>query len=225
MPSRMGRFRQLFQRLVLLAAWCSSLPRAPRLRTDPSQPLTRPAHFPSRSTTCSGRCFGSPLGSLSLVEGGILAALFLFRDKDGAQEPKQIHGSPKLEVLWTVIPALILAGIAVPTTAAVFELTGCAPDAIEIEVTGHQWWFEYHYPDAGFDTANVMVIPTGQEICARMTSDDVLHNFWIPAPERQALFGPGTDHRVAAPGPMCQANIGDTARSFAGCRIRSCEPA
>ena len=68
-----------------------------------------------------------------------------------------------------------------PTTAAVFELTECDPDAIEIQVIGHQWWFEYHYPDAEIDTANIMVIPAGQEVCAVMTSDDVLHNFWIPA--------------------------------------------
>ena len=126
-----------------------------------------------------------------LVQGAILVAVFLFRDRTGAKEAKQLHGSPKLEIAWTVIPALILAGIAVPSTAAVFELTECDPDAIEIQVTGHQWWFEYHYPDAEVDTANIMVIPAGQEVCAVMTSDDVLHNFWIPALNGKRYLVPG----------------------------------
>jgi cytochrome c oxidase subunit II len=130
-------------------------------------------------------------GVFVLVQGAILVAVFLFRDKEGAKEARQLHGSPKLEVLWTVIPALILAGVAVPTTAAVFDLTECDPGAMEIQVTGHQWWFEYHYPEADITTANVMVIPAGQEVCAHMTSDDVLHNFWIPSLNGKRYLVPG----------------------------------
>jgi cytochrome c oxidase subunit 2 len=138
-----------------------------------------------------------------LVEAGILVAVFLFRDREGAKEAKQLHGSPKLEVLWTVIPALILAVIAVPSTAAVFDLTECGPDAMEIQITGHQWWFEYHYPDAGIDTASVMVIPAGKEVCARMTSDDVIHNFWVPALNGKRYLIPGqtTELRLEASEP------------------------
>jgi cytochrome c oxidase subunit 2 len=129
--------------------------------------------------------------------------VFLYRDRDGSKEAKQLHGSPKLEIAWTVIPALILAGIAVPTTAAVFDLTECDPDAIEVQVVGHQWWFEYHYPDAEITTANVMVIPADQEVCAVMTSDDVLHNFWIPALNGKRYLVPGqtTELRLQADAP------------------------
>ena len=118
-----------------------------------------------------------------LVMGALVLVLVVFRDKgrDDAKEPKQTHGNATLEVVWTVIPALILAAIAVPTVSAVFDLTGCDDDSMRVEVIGHQWWFEYHYPDQNIDTANVMVIPVGQEICAEMTSADVLHNFWVPA--------------------------------------------
>ena len=128
-----------------------------------------------------------------LVMGGLVVILLLFRDrkKDDEPEPKQLHGSPKLEVLWTVIPALILAALAVPTVSSVFELTECSPDAMEIEVIGHQWWFEYYYPEADLYTANVMVIPAGQEVCAQMTSDDVLHNFWIPSLNGKRYLVPG----------------------------------
>ena len=126
-----------------------------------------------------------------IVQGGILVAVLVFRDRPNRKEPKQIHGNAKLEVTWTVIPALILAGIAVPTVQAVFDLTECGTDAQTIEVIGHQWWFEYRYPDAGVETANVMVIPAGREVCADMTSDDVLHNFWIPALNGKRYLIPG----------------------------------
>lgn len=130
----------------------------------------------------------------ALVMGGLIFILIAFRDrgKEGQKEPKQLHGSPKLEVLWTVVPALILAFIAVPTVRSIFELTECAPDAMEVEVIGHQWWFEFYYPEADIHTANVMVIPAGQEICAQMTSDDVVHNFWVPALNGKRYLIPGT---------------------------------
>lgn len=130
----------------------------------------------------------------TLVMAGLLVMVFFFRDRgreDDTREPKQVHGNPKLEVVWTVIPALILAVIAVPTVSSVFELTECSPDAMEIEVIGHQWWFEYNYPEHDFRTANVMVIPAGEEVCAVMTSDDVLHNFWIPALNGKRYLVPG----------------------------------
>jgi cytochrome c oxidase subunit II len=140
-----------------------------------------------------------------LVMGGLLVIVFFFRDRggDGRTEPKQLHGSPKLEVLWTVVPALILAFIAVPTVSSIFELTECGPDALEIEVIGHQWWFEYYYPEADIYTANVMVIPAGQEVCAQMTSDDVVHNFWVPALNGKRYLIPGqtTELRLQADEP------------------------
>lgn len=132
-------------------------------------------------------------GVFILVMAGLMVILFAFRDrgKPGSREPKQLHGNAKLEVLWTVIPALILAVIAVPTVRGVFELTGCDDDSMRVEVVGHQWWFEFHYPDFGIDTANVMVIPAGREVCAEMTSEDVLHNFWVPALHGKRYLVPG----------------------------------
>ena len=129
----------------------------------------------------------------ALVFVAILVIVFFFRDrgKEGAREPKQTHGSTRLEVAWTVIPALILAGIAIPTIPAIFDLTECSEDAMEVEVIGHQWWFEYRYPDAGVTTANVLVMPVDQEVCANLTSADVLHNFWVPALHGKRYLVPG----------------------------------
>lgn len=189
----MARSRQRLARLgilagaafVLTACQFIEIEDAPLTALDPQGP------FAQREDDLFWPVFWIATAVFILVQGAILVAVFLFRDKEGAKEARQLHGSPKLEVLWTVIPALILAGIAVPTTAAVFDLTECDPGAIQIDVIGHQWWFEYNYPDAEIRTANVMVIPAGQEICANLTSEDVIHNFWIPALNGKRYAIPG----------------------------------
>lgn len=146
-------------------------------------------------------------GVFGIVMLGLIVILVFFRDRgdedEGKVGPKQLHGSPKLEVLWTVIPALILAAIAVPTVSSIFDLTECGADAMQIDVVGHQWWFEFHYPEQDFYTANVMVIPTGTEVCAEMTSGDVIHSFWIPslAGKRDVVPGQMTSLRLQADEP------------------------
>ena len=140
-----------------------------------------------------------------IVQGALIVAVVRFRERkdDDRKEPKQIHGNTTLEIVWTAIPTLILAGIAVPTVAAVFDLADCPAGAMEIEIIGHQWWFEYHYPDSGVTTANVMVIPEDTEICAKMTSEDVLHNYWVPklAGKRYLVPGQETELRLFADDP------------------------
>lgn len=139
-------------------------------------------------------------GVFVAVQAAILVAAIFFRDRPGRREPKQVHGNAKLEVVWTIIPALILAVIAVPTVQTVFELTECGPDAMTVEVVGHQWWFEFFYsglpgmPEgATIETANVMVIPAGREVCAVMTSEDVIHNFWVPKLNGKRYLVPGQE--------------------------------
>lgn len=127
------------------------------------------------------------------VQGAILVAVFAFRDRPGRKEPKQIHGNAKLEVIWTVIPIIILAAIAVPTVERVFKYTDCSADAMVIDVVGHQWWFEYQYTEYDIITANTLVIPTDTEICLNMTSDDVLHNYWIPKLNGKRYLVPGQE--------------------------------
>ncbi|MDP9021338.1 MAG: cytochrome c oxidase subunit II [Actinomycetota bacterium] len=117
-----------------------------------------------------------------LVQALIVVALLRFRERDDdGRSPKQIHGNPRLEALWTVIPALILAAVAVPTVRTIFEFARPVEGALEINVTGHQWWWEYEYLQyENLTTANIMHIPTGQDVVLRMTSADVIHSFWVP---------------------------------------------
>ena len=116
-----------------------------------------------------------------VVEGFLLYAIIKFRGKPDDPEPKQFHGSTVLEIVWTAIPAVILVLIAVPTIRVIFE-TAKTPDdgALVVEVVGHQWWWEFRYPEYGITTANEMHVPVGRTVDIRMISDDVLHSFWLP---------------------------------------------
>ena len=116
-----------------------------------------------------------------LVEGALLFTIIKFRGRPEDPEPAQIHGNTLLEVVWTAIPALVLAMIAVPTIRAIFQLADPpADDPLEVEVIGHQWWWEFRYPDLGIVTAGELHVPVGRTIDLTLTAADVLHSFWIP---------------------------------------------
>jgi cytochrome c oxidase subunit 2 len=116
-----------------------------------------------------------------LVEGALVYAIFRFRGKPNDPEPQQIHGNTTIEIIWTVIPALILAAIAVPTVKGIFETNATPPQAgLKVEVVGHQWWWEFRYPDFKVTTANELHIPVGQTVALHMSTMDVVHSFWPP---------------------------------------------
>jgi cytochrome c oxidase subunit 2 len=117
-----------------------------------------------------------------------LVIILKFRRKKGHEGdvPKQIHGAPKLEVMWTIAPALLLAVIAVFTVKVLFELAQTPKDPIDVTVIGQQWWWEFQYPNVKnadgvpIVTANEMVIPANKPVALSITSRDVIHSFWIP---------------------------------------------
>jgi cytochrome c oxidase subunit II len=116
-----------------------------------------------------------------LVEGAMLYVIFRFRGKPDDPEPEQVHGNTTVEVIWTAIPALILAALAVPTVKTIFRTYEVPQgDALQVEVIGHQWWWEFRYPQYGLVTANELHVPTGRTVSLRMITQDVLHSFWLP---------------------------------------------
>ena len=127
-----------------------------------------------------------------LVIGAIVFITWKFRerkDSDPDEFPSQIHGQTTLEIGWTILPALILAGIAVGTVMTIINLNREEPNSIKVQVAGQQWWWEYRYDlngDGDFDgpeditTATELVIPAGKPVQVTTTSNDVIHSFWIP---------------------------------------------
>jgi cytochrome c oxidase subunit II len=116
-----------------------------------------------------------------IVEIGILYIIFKYKARPNTPEPKHVHGHTTLEIAWTAIPAVILAFIAVPTVKTIFMTQAKAPaNALQVEVIGHQWWWEFRYPEYGITTANELYLPVGRTVNFKLNTFDVLHAFWIP---------------------------------------------
>jgi cytochrome c oxidase subunit 2 len=127
-----------------------------------------------------------------VVLGLISWILLRFRHRPGAPMPRQIRGHAALEIAWTIAPALVLLSIAVPTIQVVFRTQAPAsPQALEIDVIGKQWWWEYRYPGLGVVTANELHVPVGRPVAIKLVGWDVIHSFWVPqiAAKRDVIPG------------------------------------
>jgi cytochrome c oxidase subunit 2 len=127
-----------------------------------------------------------------LVEGALLA--FVIRYRRGRRprddEGPQIHGNTRLEVIWTVVPVLIVAFIVgfvfykLPEVSDFSEEAIASPDeaTIEIDVAGKQFYWEFRYPD-GSVTYDTLVVPVGRTVDVAVTAPnhDVIHSWWVPA--------------------------------------------
>ncbi len=120
------------------------------------------------------------VGVFIVVEGILLYSVIRFRHRAGAPAPVQHHGHTMLEIAWTLAPALILVVIAVPTVQTIFATATAPPGSLRVEVIGHQWWWEYRYPDLGIVTANELHVPVGKPVSVDITSADVIHAWWTP---------------------------------------------
>ena len=122
-----------------------------------------------------------------IVASAIAWAIIRYRDR-GQPIPKQTHGRPSLEIGLTILPLIILIGIAIPTVGTIFALAKTDDTECYVNVTGQQWWWEVDYPTqdgcGGIDTPIVtsgqMVIPIDTNVLVRGTSRDVIHSWWIP---------------------------------------------
>jgi cytochrome c oxidase subunit 2 len=111
--------------------------------------------------------------------------LIRFRKRKGDDSiPKQVEGNHVLEIIWTVVPIVLLLIIAVPTVSYTFKHSkdySQDKNSIHIKVTGHQFWWQFQYKDYDINTANDVVIPAGKRIAFEINSADVNHSFWVPS--------------------------------------------
>jgi len=141
--------------------------------------------------------FGIATVIFVIVEALLVFTLIRFRRRPG-REAAQFHGNTKLEVILTVIPSLILAGVAVPTVRTIFGQSESPPDALHVKVVARQFWWEFQYPELGITTANEAHIPTGRPVTFELlgATDDVVHSFWIPRLGGSQDVIPGRQTRV-----------------------------
>lgn len=133
------------------------------------------------------------------VTGAVLYSIFRFRAHPGRPEPEQIFGNRNIEIAWTIVPFLILIVAFAFTVRSIHDINtpavASAP-TLNVDVIGHQWWWEFDYPSLGFTTANEVHVPTGYNIHFHVESADVIHSFWVPRVTRQIDANPGQDNAV-----------------------------
>lgn len=121
----------------------------------------------------------------TLVEVLLIFAVIRFRNRR-PEQALQIHGNTKLEIAWTATPGIILAVLMGFTLRTMTDVRGTptGENVLPIKVIGHQWWWEFRYPDQSIITANELVVPLGSVVDISIESVDVEHGFWAPE-----LFG------------------------------------
>jgi cytochrome c oxidase subunit 2 len=138
-----------------------------------------------------------------IVTALILFCVFKFRaDPDDDDLPEQIHGNFRLEIGWTILPALVLAAISALTLPVIFDLAEKPANALEVDVYGQKYWWGYEYPgqpqydigEKGIRSANELLIPVGQPVYLKLQSRDVIHSFWAPKLNGKKDVVPGRVH-------------------------------
>jgi cytochrome c oxidase subunit 2 len=125
-----------------------------------------------------------------LVVGSLGAyAVIKFRARPGDEksEPVQIFGSNQIELSWTIIPILIVVVLFLTTARMIFAVQDAPepPNSIKVTAIGHQYWWEFQYPQYGFTTANELHVPVSDPksptpTYIKLSSADVIHSFWVP---------------------------------------------
>ena len=133
------------------------------------------------------------------VLGATLILAIWFRERPG-RVASQFHGNTRLEIVWTLLPVVILVAIFIPTATAIVDLEpdpdDLPPGTVHVEAIGHQWWFEFRYPDLGIVTANEMHVPVDRPVYVTLRSEDVIHSFWIPQLVGKVDMVPGRENAV-----------------------------
>jgi cytochrome c oxidase subunit 2 len=140
------------------------------------------------------------------IVAGVMFWSIAFHRKSTGRKPATFHDNTKLEVLWTVIPFLILVGMAIPSTSALLHMDDTSDSDMTLKITGYQWKWEYEYPAEGIkfmstlatprdeienkadkntnyllEVDNKVVLPVDKKIRLLVTANDVIHSWWVPA--------------------------------------------
>lgn len=131
-----------------------------------------------------------------IVAGLIVFALMRFGWREGAPDPSQVAGNKRIEIVWTAIPAVIVLTLFV-LTARTMTISDPPPaPKPDVVVIGHQWWWEFQYPETGVVAVNELHIPLGKPLSLRLDSADVLHEFWVPELTRKMTAVPGHPNHI-----------------------------
>lgn len=142
---------------------------------------------------------------IGVVVFGIMFWSIFAHRKSSGRKPANFHENTLVEILWTIIPLVILVVMAIPATATLVDMYDTSEADVDIKVTGYQWRWKYDYIDDDFgyfsnistsddeiynrtaksenyllDVDNPMVVPVGAKIRLLLTANDVIHSWWVP---------------------------------------------
>jgi cytochrome c oxidase subunit 2 len=143
-----------------------------------------------------------------VIGAGVFIAMFIsmyFHRKSRGAKPANFHENVKVEIAWTVIPFIILIAMAIPAMNLLIDMEDASEPDVSILVTGSQWKWHYKYMDSDvefysklatqadqisgkipkgknylLEVDRPLVIPTGKKVRFLITSDDVIHSWWVP---------------------------------------------
>ena len=197
------------------ALWLAALGLAGGAQANTSNGYNLPIGVTSLSRDIYGLhmlVFWVCVGIAVVVFGVMIYALVRFRHSQGAIPDTTLVHSTRVEIIWTIIPVLILVAMAIPAAKVILMMEDTRNSELSIRVTGYQWKWQYQYMDAGegvnffstlardsnfarelgsgidpktvnnylLDVDNPMVIPSGTKVRLLITSQDVIHAWWVP---------------------------------------------
>lgn len=145
--------------------------------------------------------------AIGVVVFGIMFYAMIFHRKARGAKASNFHESTVLEIVWTIIPFVILIGMAIPATVGIKKMYDTDNADIDIKVTGHRWFWEYEYVGTGvkflsnlstpedqwrldqgtptnenylLEVDNPLVLPTNKKVRFIVSSNDVIHSWWVP---------------------------------------------
>ena len=160
---------------------------------------------------------------IGVVVFGVMIYSLVYHRKSKGFKPAQFHGNTRLEIVWTAIPFFILVGLAIPATKVLMRMENNADSEVTIKVVGYQWKWQYQYLDQGIsyfstlatsynqinnqekkgewyllEVDNPLIVPINKKIRFLVTSNDVIHSWWVPelGVKRDAI--PGFMHEAWA---------------------------
>ena len=147
----------------------------------PVQPESPNAHH---TVTAYWVIVGFTAAIFFLVEGLLVAFIWKYRSRGRGRaiEGPQVHGHSRLEVIWTVIPVLILCAIGIVVFFQLPKIDSAPASAnpIHITVEGHQFYWQFDYPNKT-RSINTLYVPAGRVVYLKVVATDVIHSWWIPA--------------------------------------------
>ena len=187
LDQRLSVVRQLSLIAAVTVSACgNAIAQGPR--STPS--IFAPSSTPAQSILSLSFFVLAITGGIFLTVGGILTyVIFRYRQhgKDDTVEPPQIYGSTQVEIAWTVIPVLIVVVLFLTTARMIFAIQDASrpKSAVGVTVIGHQYWWEFNYPDLGIHAVNELHVPLSSKhdpkpTYLKLLSADVMHSFWVP---------------------------------------------